>query len=142
MSLDHLVTIASPVLPAVKNALLRVIVTATGPAGRQVSFALGELDPGFGNHDAVIVLSVRGRPLPAPALAVPGDRAPGPGPAGREPYPYRVTNPPVTAPPAPAALVIQDGPPQVVLSAARLASLPAQTKTVTFLAGTLAQTHT
>src|SRR5262245_42281713 len=51
ISLDHLVTIASPVLPAAKNALLRVIVTAGGPHGRQVSFALGELDPGFGNHD-------------------------------------------------------------------------------------------
>lgn len=45
VSLDHLVTIASPALPAVKNALLRVIVTASGPAGRKVSFALGALSP-------------------------------------------------------------------------------------------------
>ena len=53
-----------------------------------------------------------------------------------------ITNPPVTAPPSPGALVIEDGPRQVVLSAARLSRLPAQTKTVTFLAGTSAQTHT
>src|SRR5215469_2044624 len=41
--LDLLVTTAAPVLPAVKNALLRVIVTASGTdrAGRPVSFALG-----------------------------------------------------------------------------------------------------
>ena len=48
----------------------------------------------------------------------------------------------MTIPPSPGALVIQDGPQQVVLSAARLASLPEKTKTVTFLAGTSAQTHT
>ena len=77
VSLDQLVTIASPVLPAVKNALLRAVVTASGPFGHPVSFALGELDPNFGDHDAVIVLSVGGRPLTAgPALAVPGDQAP------------------------------------------------------------------
>jgi hypothetical protein len=71
------VTTASPVLPAVKNALLRVIVTASGPGARPVSFALGELDANFGDHDAVVVLSVNGRPLPAgPALAVPGDLVP------------------------------------------------------------------
>jgi hypothetical protein len=45
VSLDLLVAMASPVLPAVKNALLRVIVTASGPGARRVSFALGELDP-------------------------------------------------------------------------------------------------
>jgi len=142
VSLDRLVTIASPVLPAVKNALLRVIVTASGPSGHRVSFALGELDPGFGNHDAVIVLSVRGRPLAAPALAVPGDRAPVRDLPVVNRIRIGVTDPPVTVPPSPGALVIQDGPRQVVLSAARLASLPAQTKTVTFLAGTSAQTHT
>jgi hypothetical protein len=41
VSLDSLVTIASPVLPAVKNALLRVIVTASGPFGHQVSTETG-----------------------------------------------------------------------------------------------------
>lgn len=73
VSLDQLVTAASPVLPAFKNALLRVVVTAKGP-GRAESFAQGELDPGFGNHDALIVVSLNGRLLPVPALMVPGDR--------------------------------------------------------------------
>ena len=76
VSLDSLVTLASPVLPAAKNALLRVIVTASGPGGQRVSFALGELDPNFGDHDGVVVLRVNGKPLAAPALAVPGDKAP------------------------------------------------------------------
>jgi hypothetical protein len=143
VSLDRLVTIASPVLPAVKNALLRVIVTASGPFGRPVSFALGEFDPGFGDHDAVIVLSVGGRSLAAgPALAVPGDQAPVRDLLVVNRIRLGVASPPVTAPPSPGALVIQDGPRQVILSAARLASLPAQTKTVTFQAGTSAQTHT
>jgi hypothetical protein len=46
VSLDSLVTLASPVLPSTKNALLRVLVTAGGPLGHPVTFALGELDPG------------------------------------------------------------------------------------------------
>jgi hypothetical protein len=143
VSLDRLVTMASPVLPSAKNALLRVIVTASTRFGHEVSFALGELDPGFGNHDALVVLSVNGRALPAgPALVVPGDRAP----IRDLPLVTRirigVVNPPVIVPPAAGALVLVDGQRRVVLSAARLASLPARTKTVTFLAGTAAQTHT
>lgn len=43
---------------------------------------------------------------------------------------------------AAGAVVIEAGARQVVLSAARLARLPAVTKTVTFLAGTAPQTHT
>src|SRR6202012_724867 len=76
VSLDSLVTLAAPVLPSVKNALLRVRVTTSRPLGPPVTFALGELDPNFGDHDAVVVLSVNGRTLPGgPALVVPGDRA-------------------------------------------------------------------
>jgi hypothetical protein len=143
VSLDRLVTMASPVLPSVKNALLRVIVTASGPRGHEVSFALGELDPSFGDHDAVVVLSVGGRPLTAgPALAVPGDQSPARDLPVVNRIQVGVASPPVTTPPSAGALVIQDGPRQTVLSAARLASLPAETKTVTFLAGTSSQTHT
>jgi len=143
VSLDALVTTASPVLPAVKNPLLRVIVTANGPSGRPVSFALGELDPNFGDHDALIVLSVNGRPLPAgPALAVPGDRVPLRALPIVRHIEVGVASPAVTAPPSPGDLVIEHGTRQVVLSAATLASLPQQTKTVTFLAGTASQTHT
>jgi hypothetical protein len=143
VSLDLLVTTASPELPAAKNALLRVIVTASGPFGRQVSFALGELDPNFGDHDAVVVLSVNGRPLPAgPALAVPGDKAPVRDLPRLSRIEVGVTSPAVTVPPSPGALVIEAGRRQVVLPTATLASLPEQTETVTFLAGTSAQTHT
>jgi hypothetical protein len=143
VSLDLLVTTAAPVLPAVKNALLRVIVTVSGPAGRPVSFALGELDPNFGNHDAVLVLSVNGRPLPdGPVLAVPGDRVPLRDlPAVRH-IEIGITNPALTIPPSAGSLVVEDGARQVILSAATLSRLPRQTKTVTFLAGTSPQTHT
>lgn len=143
VSLDLLVTRAAPVLPAVKNALLRVIVTADGPGTRPVSFALGELDPDFGDHDAVIVLSINGRPLPAgPALAVPGDRVPLRDlPAVRH-IEVGVASPAVAVPPSPGSLLIETGTRQVVLSAAALASLPRQTRTVTFAAGNGTQTHT
>jgi hypothetical protein len=143
VSLDHLVMLAAPVLPAVKNALLRVVITASGRHGHQVSFALGELDPGFGDHDALIVVSVNGRPLTAgPALVVPGDQAPVRDLPAVTGIRVGVASPPVTTPPSPGALVVQDGPRQVVLTAATLAALPAQTRTVTFLAGTGTQTHT
>lgn len=143
VSLDLLVNTATPVLPAVKNALLRVIVTASGPRSRPVSFALGELDPGFGDHDALVVLSVDGRPLPAgPALAVPGDRVPIRDLSLVSHIQVGVTNPAATVPPSVGALVIEDGARTVVLSAALLARLPQQTKTVTFLAGTSSQTDT
>jgi hypothetical protein len=145
VSLDRLVTLAAPVLPPAKNALLRVIVTASGPRGsaHAVSFALGELDPAFGDHDAILVLSVGGRPLPrGPALAVPGDQVPVRDLPAVSEIRVGVISPQVTTPPTPGALVVEDGSRQVVLSAATLASLPAQTKTVTFLAGISAQTHT
>jgi len=143
VSLDLLVTTASPMLPTAKNALLRVIVTASGPFGLRVSFALGELNPNFGNHDAVVLLSVDGRPLPAgPALVVPGDQVPVRDLPVVSSIEVGVTNPPVTVPPSPGALVIQAGHRQVILPATTLAGLPQQTRTVTFLAGTAAQTHT
>ena len=143
VSLDHLVMLAAPVLPAAKNALLRVVITASGWHGHQVSFALGELDPGFGDHDALIVVSVNGRPLTAgPALVVPGDQASVRDLLVVTRIRVGVASPPVTTPPSPGALVVQDGPRQVVLTAATLAALPAQTRTVTFLAGSGTQTHT
>jgi hypothetical protein len=143
VSLDALVTLASPVLPAAKNALLRVIVTASGPGGHRVSFALGELDPNFGDHDGVVVLSVNGKPLAAPALAVPGDKVPLRDLPVVSRIGVGVTNPAVTVPPSAGALVIQDdGKRQVVLPAAELARLPRRTLTVTFLAGTASQTDT
>ena len=143
VSLDSLVTLASPVLPSAKNALLRALVTASGPLGRPVTFALGELDSGFGNHDAVVVLSVDGRTLPTgPALVVPGDRPPLRDLLSVRQLTIGVTNPAVVTPPSAGALVIEEGSHSTVLSAATLAKLPAETRTVTFLAGTSPETLT
>ncbi|HEX4008425.1 MAG TPA: hypothetical protein VHX62_00370 [Solirubrobacteraceae bacterium] len=73
VSLETLVNDAQPVLPDAKNALLRVTVTVAGDWGRRVTLALGELDPGFGNHPAYLALSRDGRALRAPELVIPGD---------------------------------------------------------------------
>jgi hypothetical protein len=78
--LETLVTDAAPAYPAsllnTKNELLRVTVTVRG-AGRQVTFAVGELDPGFGNHPALLALTQNGHPIAhGPELVVPGDRLP------------------------------------------------------------------
>src|SRR5579872_3341984 len=53
--LETLVNLAKPAYPALlntKNELLRVTVTVRGRDGEQVTMALGELDPNFGNHPA------------------------------------------------------------------------------------------
>ena len=61
VSLDALVTRAGPILPDAKNALLRAVVTVSGASTR--TFALGELDPDFGDHDAIVALTQDGRAL-------------------------------------------------------------------------------
>ncbi|MGH3176486.1 MAG: hypothetical protein ACRDPF_21810 [Streptosporangiaceae bacterium] len=79
--LETLVTNAGPAYPAsllnTKNELLRVTVTVRGAGHRQVTFAVGELDAGFGNHPALLALTQNGHPIAhGPELVVPGDRAP------------------------------------------------------------------
>ncbi len=142
VSLDNLVTLASPVLPPVKNALLSVIVTAQGPFGRQVSFALGELDPDFGDHDAVVILSVAGHPLRAPALAVPGDNGTFRDLLVVSQIKVGVVSTSVVTPPTPGAVVVENGSRTVTLSAQLLSRLPAQTLTVNFLAAGTPETFT
>ncbi|HEY2833679.1 MAG TPA: hypothetical protein VGJ14_14715 [Sporichthyaceae bacterium] len=62
-----------PCLVNTKNSLLRVTVTVRG-TGNSVTFAAGELDPGFGNHPAYIALTRDGRPVSGgPELVVPND---------------------------------------------------------------------
>jgi hypothetical protein len=78
--LENLVTDAGPAYPAsllnTKNELLRVTVTARGD-GRQVTFAVGELDSGFGNHPALLALTRGGQRIAGgPELVVPGDQFP------------------------------------------------------------------
>jgi hypothetical protein len=148
--LETLVSDAAPAYPAsllnTKNELLRVTVTVRG-AGRQVTFVVGELDPGFGNHPALLALTRNGHPIAhGPELVVPGDRAP-------VRFLARVSQLTVgiatatatatdTAPAAGSPVVVIDGHRQVTLSAARLARLPAEKLTVSFTGPGGVQTHT
>ena len=106
-----------------------------------VTFALGELDPGFGNHPAYLALAQDGRALPAPDLVVPGDVDNARTVFGVNRITVAVQNPTPTTPPA-GAVTIEDGPFTRTLSASRLAALPSRTLNVSFLAGTASQSHT
>jgi hypothetical protein len=147
--LETLVTDAGPAYPAsllnTKNELLRVTVTVRGAARRDVTFAVGELDSGFGSHPALLALTQNGRPIArGPELVVPGDRAP----VRFLPQVSQLTVGIATAPatdtdPAAASPVeVIDGHHEVTLSAARLARLPAETLTVSFGGPSGEQTHT
>jgi hypothetical protein len=144
VSLEQLVEAAQPVLPSAKNALLRVTVTVTPAFGLPVTFALGELDPNFGNHPAYVVLTQNGRaPLLGPELVVPGDVNGARTVYGVEQITVGVQSPTATTPPAAGDLTIEAGLLTSVISAAELRSLPAETLTVSFLAGgPTPQTHT
>ena len=67
--------------PSVKNDVLRKLVTATGSDGYQVSFALGELSPSFGDAPILVAYSdTDGQLSGSPGFArvvVPGDSAGG-----------------------------------------------------------------
>jgi hypothetical protein len=145
VSLEQLVNASVPVLPAgAKNGLLRVLVTVTPSVGLPTTFALGELDPGFGNHPAYLDLQQDGHaPLLAPELVVPGDTS-----DARTVYAVRqisvaVANPSPSIPAHAGDLKIEAGLFTTVLSAAQLAALPAQTLHVQFTAGSpTPQMHT
>ena len=150
VNLEDLVNLSVPVLPAgAKNGLLRVIVTVSGPGHQQLAVALGELDPSFGAHPALLALAEDGRKLPAgPDLVFPGDRGISRTVvhvtqlrvAVSNPYPDLTTTPvPV---PAPGSVIVVAGHHTRTLTAAQLARLRPSTVSVTFLAGTAAQTHT
>ncbi|MBV8991541.1 MAG: hypothetical protein JO372_23515 [Solirubrobacterales bacterium] len=140
--LEGLVDNAQPVLPDAKNALLRVTVTVGNKRGRRVTFALGELDPGFGDHPAYLALQQNGRALVAPRLIVPGDASAARTVSGVSRITVGVHNPTPTTPPEAGSLMLQDRGVTQVLSASQLASLPARTLEVTFEAGTSSQQHT
>jgi hypothetical protein len=57
----------------VRNELLRVTVTVRGAGHRLVTFAVGELDAGFGNHPALLALNQDGVTLAQPRLVTDGD---------------------------------------------------------------------
>lgn len=73
VSIETLVNAARPMLPSARNAMLRVTVRVGNRFGWHVIVALGELDPGFGNHPAYLALSTDGHALGAPELVIPGD---------------------------------------------------------------------
>jgi hypothetical protein len=132
--LETLVTNAGPAYPAsllnTKNELLRVTVTVRGAGHRQVTFAVGELDAGFGNHPALLALTQNGHRIGhGPELVVPGDRAPvrfvprvSRLTVGIATTPATDTNPAAGSP-----VEVIDGHHHVTLSAALLARLPAET---------------
>ena len=127
---------AGPTFDSGKNGLLRASVTVTGLLGWRVTFAYGELDPGFGDHPALLTTSGQ-RVL----LVVPGDDLP----FRTVPDVRSITVTDLAATvttPAPGAITVISGRRSVVLTAAQLARLPQDHRTVTYLAGTASQTHT
>lgn len=142
VSLRDLVTTAGPVLlPGAKNALLRVTIAVSGRLGA-VTLALGELDPNFGNHPAILALTQDGRALSGGPELVLDDSLPLRRVGRVSRVTVSVQNPATTPPPSAGAVTVRDGARTTVLTAQRLASLPARTLTVSFLAGTTPQTHT
>ncbi|HUA70186.1 MAG TPA: hypothetical protein VMA96_03870 [Solirubrobacteraceae bacterium] len=141
VSVEDLVNTAAPTLPSAKNALLRVTVAVSGRWGRSVTFALGELDSGFGNHPAYLALDQNGHALPAPELVVPGDVNNARTVSDVDQITVAVQNPTPTTPPA-GSVTIEDGSITRTLSTNQLAALPSRTLNVSFLAGTASQSHT
>jgi hypothetical protein len=144
VSLLTLVNLAQPTLPAgVKNAQLRVTIAVEGAFGRATTIALGELDPSFGDHPALLVLERDGHELRrGPQLVFPGDSN-----AARSVFDVRritvaVQSPTPTVPAHPGDLTVTDGHVTRVLRAEQLARLRSRTRTVSFLAGAAPQTHT
>lgn len=137
--LETLVADAAPAYPAslqnTKNELLRITVTVRGAGRDTVTGAVGELDPGFGNHPALLALTQDGRPVAGgPELVVPGDRAPVRTMPRVSAVTVGIATTPATntAPTAGSPIEVIDGGRDVTLSAARLARLPTETLTVSF----------
>lgn len=127
-SLQALVTASAPLLDAGRNPALRVAVTVRGAFGRAVTLALGELDPGFGNHPAVLTT-----PGDRVDLVVPGDASPLRTVLGVTGIDVAVIAAGNTTAPLGSVSVTAGGR-TTVLSTTLLASLPQRTETVTFSA--------
>jgi hypothetical protein len=147
--LETLVDDAGPAYPAsllnTKNELLRVTVTVRGAGHREVTFAVGELDAGFGDHPALLALTQNGRPIAfGPELVVPGDSVPVRFMPGVSQLTVGIATAPATDtnPPAGSPVEVIDGRHVVTLSAALLARLPAETLQVSFEGPGGEQTHT
>lgn len=131
-----LVQAAMPVLPATKNAALSVVLTVSGAGHRREAIALGELDPGFGDHPALLVAGRGG-----PTLEFPGDRDHRRDIAAVSTIDVAVVAPDIPKQQSAGSVVVIDGRHRTVLTAHTLARLPERTLQVSFLSGTAAQTH-
>lgn len=139
--LAALVDASSPVVPDAKNAALRVTLTVSGRHHERVALALAELAPGNGNHPALLVAGgARGRHRDVD-LVVPGDRG-----YARTVHQVREIEVTVAAPGLPTdvepgAVQVVSGRRSVTLTAATLATLPVQTRSVTYTSGQGPQQH-
>jgi hypothetical protein len=136
VSLEALVNASVPVVPAAKNSFLRVAVTVDGLGPIDVAVALGEVDPSFGNHPALLALTEDGHSaLLAPDLVFPGDN--GLARTVLHVTSIKVAVESATVPtPAAGSVVVVNGSRSRALTAAQIGRLPATTRTVSFLSGT------
>jgi len=147
--LETLVTTAKPAFPSsllnTKNELLRVTATVRGEDHRPVTFAIGELDAGFGNHPALLALTENGRPIAGgPHLVVPGDRLPLRFVRGVSEVTVGIASAPATntTPTAGSPLVLHKTGQTVTLTSTFLNRLFRATLTVSFIGPGGTQTHT
>ncbi|HEV7807819.1 MAG TPA: hypothetical protein VGO80_18505 [Solirubrobacteraceae bacterium] len=144
VSLLTLVNLAQPALATgVKNAQLRVTIAVEGSPGRAMTIALGELDPNFGNHPAILALERDGRHLRrGPRLVFPDDQTAARFVLHVKRITIAIQNPTSSVPARAGDLTVTDGDVTRVLSVEQLAHLRSHTRTVSFFAGTSPQTHT
>jgi hypothetical protein len=139
ISLESLVQRSVTNLPTAKNALLRVTVTVTGRRGKAVTLALGELDPWFGNHDALLA-PVSAASGGGTQLVLPGDTNDRRTVRNVETIQVDVAEQTPSRTPAGSLLVGTAGG-SVLLSATQLAALPTRTRSVSFQTATGSQKH-
>ncbi|SIR96049.1 hypothetical protein [Williamsia sterculiae] len=140
VSLQTLVTKGSPRLDAGKNPLLRVAVTVRG-IGRAVTFTLGELDAGFGDHPAVLTSATSGSATTRADLVVPGDRTAARSVFGVSRVEVSLTPPgPVTA--SAGGVDVVEGNRTVTVPSTVLARLPQHRETVSFNASGVTTSRT
>jgi hypothetical protein len=110
-----------------------------------VTFAVGELDPNFGNHPALLALTQNGKPVDGgPRLVVPGDRAPLRSVSGVSEITVGIATAPATntSPAAGSPVVFHTSSVSRPFSSALLNRLPAETLNVSFQGPGGIQNHT
>jgi hypothetical protein len=134
VALSTIVSKAVPKYPSTitttLNEQLRVTVTVTGGHGYQVTFALGELMKGYGNHPAYLALTQDKKPIAGgPELVVPGDSSTARWIHGVQDVTIGVATgaPTDTKPAAGSPVEVIDGNHTVTVTAAQIARLPAET---------------